>query len=150
MNDLVARHLPKIAAHLEDVGIELEAVSFGWFLSLFSLPLPIRTLLRVFDIFFVDGAIVLFVRRSSETTFCVHTKETVLQRVAAALLQYNAEAILACDNASDLYVLLRTMTTSLHDADQLVKVSRCAGLQVLSSDFTPISYPRRLHVMTSR
>lgn len=63
LNDMVARHLPKIAAHLEDVGIELEAVSFGWFLSLFSLPLPIRTLLRVFDIFFVDGAIVLFVSR---------------------------------------------------------------------------------------
>lgn len=61
MKDLVAKHLPKIHEHMEDLGIELEALSFGWFLSLFSMALPIRTLLRVLDVFFVDGAIVLFV-----------------------------------------------------------------------------------------
>lgn len=61
LKDLVAKHLPKIHEHMEDVGIELEALSFGWFLSLFSMALPIRTLLRMLDVFFVDGAIVLFV-----------------------------------------------------------------------------------------
>lgn len=61
LKDLVAKHLPKIHQHLEGVGIELEAITFGWFLSLFSMALPIRTLLRILDVFFVDGAIIIFV-----------------------------------------------------------------------------------------
>lgn len=42
LKDLVAKLLPKMHNHFEDLGVELEAVTFGWFLSLFSLPLPIR------------------------------------------------------------------------------------------------------------
>lgn len=42
LKDLVDRTLPKLAAHLEDQGVELSAITFGWFLSLFTDCLPIQ------------------------------------------------------------------------------------------------------------
>jgi hypothetical protein len=42
LRDLVKRHLPDVADHLEDLGVELPAVTFGWFLSLFTDALPIQ------------------------------------------------------------------------------------------------------------
>lgn len=47
LRDLVEEHAPKVAAHLDDLGVELPAVTFGWFLSLFTDSLPIQTLLCV-------------------------------------------------------------------------------------------------------
>lgn len=34
--------MPEVTAHLEDLGVELPAVTFGWFLSLFTDSLPIQ------------------------------------------------------------------------------------------------------------
>jgi Rab-GTPase-TBC domain len=42
LKHLVARILPTISRHFEEVGIELPAVTFGWFLSLFCDGLPIQ------------------------------------------------------------------------------------------------------------
>jgi hypothetical protein len=52
--------LPQLYAHLEDLGVDLPAVTFGWFLSLFTDALPIQTLLRVWDVLLVYGPISLF------------------------------------------------------------------------------------------
>jgi hypothetical protein len=49
--------------------------------------------------------------------------EHAKQRVALAILQLNAAEILAIDSASDMYVCLRTMTSTLHQADKLIKVA---------------------------
>ena len=51
---------PQLYAHLEDLGVDLPAVTFGWFLSLFTDALPIQTLLRVWDVLLVYGPISLF------------------------------------------------------------------------------------------
>lgn len=42
LRDIIQRHQPEIAAHLEDLGVELPAITFGWFLSLFTDALPIQ------------------------------------------------------------------------------------------------------------
>jgi hypothetical protein len=130
---LVARHLPTLNAHLEDLGVELEAVTFGWFLSLFSLPLPIRVsrFPRQYgadedggpDI--TPGIRHVLLRwrhrplRRLSRTFKLRLNACI-QRVALAILQLNSAEILAIDSASELYVHLRTMTASLHQADKLI------------------------------
>ena len=71
-----------------------------------------QTLLRVLDVFFCEGTIMLF-------------------RVTIAILKMNSDEIFGFDSASDLYVFLRGMTSGLHQADQLIKVSRyilCASM----------------------
>ena len=55
IGDLVESLLPDVAAHLQDLGVELSAITFGWILSLFANCLPIETLLRIWDCFMVEG-----------------------------------------------------------------------------------------------
>ena len=40
--ELVREHLPKLFAHLQELGIDLPAICFSWFLSLFTDCLPIE------------------------------------------------------------------------------------------------------------
>ncbi|GAA5829338.1 hypothetical protein JCM11251_005012 [Rhodosporidiobolus azoricus] len=125
LRDLVARVLPDTAAHLEEHGVELSAITFGWFLSLFTDVLPIQTLLRVWDLFFVHGTILLF-------------------RIALAILKLHEADLLACDSAASLYGLLGTLPTHLYHADKLLKVA-CEDLASSVKD-REVSVLRNQHV----
>ncbi|GAA5976881.1 hypothetical protein JCM10908_005660 [Rhodotorula pacifica] len=104
LKDLVDRTLPKLSAHLEEQGVELSAITFGWFLSLFTDCLPIQTLLRVWDLFFIHGTIFLF-------------------RIALAILKLHETELLECDSAAGLYAMLGQLPAGLWNADRLLKVA---------------------------
>jgi hypothetical protein len=40
--ELVAQYVPKVHTHLEDLGVDLSSITFGWFLSLFTDCLPVE------------------------------------------------------------------------------------------------------------
>ena len=42
LQQLVREHVPRLAAHLTELGIDLPAICFSWFLSLFTDCLPIE------------------------------------------------------------------------------------------------------------
>lgn len=42
LEELVKRDLPTLAAHFEELGVELPAVTFSWFLSLFTDAVPVQ------------------------------------------------------------------------------------------------------------
>ncbi|GAA5880751.1 hypothetical protein JCM1840_007424 [Sporobolomyces johnsonii] len=125
LHDLVDRILPSIAAHLDEHGVELSAISFGWFLSLFTDVLPIQTLLRVWDLFFIHGTVLLF-------------------RVALAILKLHEADLLACDSAAGLYGLLGSLPGHLYHADKLLKVA-CEDLASSVKD-REVSLLRNKHV----
>ncbi|GAA6061569.1 hypothetical protein JCM10212_001101 [Sporobolomyces blumeae] len=125
LNDLVARLLPNIAAHLEEHSVELSAISFGWFLSLFTDVLPIQTLLRVWDLFFIHGTVLLF-------------------RVALGILKLHEAELLACDSAAGLYGLLGALPGHIYHADKLLKVA-CEDLAASVKD-REVTTLRRMHV----
>lgn len=117
--DLVAQHVPRVAAHLDKLQVDLASVTFGWFLSLFTDCLPVETLFRVWDVFFVEGHDVLF-------------------RVAIAILKINETDLLACDSVGDLFTFISGMTSRLWGADKLIalqhsykSVIRHADIQAL-------------------
>ncbi|KAL8716640.1 MAG: hypothetical protein Q9225_006044, partial [Loekoesia sp. 1 TL-2023] len=64
--------LPKLHAHFDNLGIELEALTFQWFLSLFTDCLSAEALYRVWDVI-----------------FCFNDGSTFLFQVALALLKLN-------------------------------------------------------------
>ncbi|TXT10778.1 hypothetical protein VHUM_02283 [Vanrija humicola] len=116
---LVAQHVPRVAAHLDKLQVDLASVTFGWFLSLFTDCLPVETLFRVWDVFFVEGHDVLF-------------------RVAIAILKINETDLLACDSVGDLFTFISGMTSRLWGADKLIalqhsykSVIRHADIQAL-------------------
>lgn len=50
LRQYISQVLPKLSAHLDDLGIELEALTFQWFLSVFTDCLSAEALYRVWDV----------------------------------------------------------------------------------------------------
>jgi hypothetical protein len=93
---------PKLFAHLESLGIDLPAICFSWFLSLFTDCLPVETLFRVWDLLLVDGMDVLF-------------------RIALGILKYNEAELLGCESIPAVYVALENLPTRMWQADKLLQ-----------------------------
>ncbi|KAJ9610747.1 hypothetical protein H2200_005524 [Cladophialophora chaetospira] len=112
---LMNRHLPELAAHLEELKVEPLYVS-QWFLSFFAVTCPLPMLLRIYDVILSEGA--------TET----------LMRVALSLMQRNQKKILGFREFEDAmqFLLSRSLwdTYALH-ADDLV--SDFVSLTVLVS-----------------
>ncbi|KAI5301486.1 hypothetical protein KEM56_001671 [Ascosphaera pollenicola] len=99
------RHLPKLHAHLDGLGVEPVYVS-QWFLSFFGVTCPLPMLLRIYDVLLVEGA--------CET----------LMRVALSLMQRNEAKLIACTEYSDVMQLLLSRSlwdTYAYNADDLVR-----------------------------
>ncbi|KAJ6611172.1 rab-GTPase-TBC domain-containing protein [Mycena sp. CBHHK59/15] len=91
--DYVKEYIPKLHAHLADLGVDLPAICFSWFLSLFT-DYP----LRVWDVFLVDGLDVLF-------------------RVALAILRSNEAELLHCESIPAVYVALENLPNADSETD---------------------------------
>ncbi|KAL9027381.1 MAG: hypothetical protein Q9196_004086, partial [Gyalolechia fulgens] len=78
--------LPKLHAHFDALGIELEALTFQWFLSLFTDCLSAEALYRVWDVI-----------------FCFNDGSTFLFQVALALLKLNEGSLLELDSPGAVY-----------------------------------------------
>ncbi|KAJ7692151.1 rab-GTPase-TBC domain-containing protein [Mycena rosella] len=101
--DYVKEYTPKLHAHLDDLGVDLPAICFSWFLSLFTDCLPVETLFRVWDVFIVDGVDVLF-------------------RVALAILRSNEAELLRCESIPAVYVALENLPTRMWQPDKLLQL----------------------------
>ncbi|KAF9475431.1 TBC-domain-containing protein [Pholiota conissans] len=101
--EFVQEYTPKLHAHLTDLGVDLAAICFSWFLSLFTDCLPVETLFRVWDVFLVDGLDVLF-------------------RVALGILRSNEAELLRCESIPAVYVALENLPTRMWEADRLLQL----------------------------
>ncbi|KAG6852843.1 hypothetical protein C0991_008662, partial [Blastosporella zonata] len=100
--DYVQEYMPKLHAHLTELGVDLAAICFSWFLSLFTDCLPVETLFRVWDVFLVDGLDVLF-------------------RVALGILRSNEQELLQCESIPAVYVTLENLPTRMWEADKVLQ-----------------------------
>lgn len=101
---LLHKHLPELAQHLENLKIEPLYVS-QWFLSFFAVTCPLPMLLRIYDVILSEGA--------TET----------LMRVALSLMQRNQKKLIAYTEFEDAmqFLLSRSLwDTYAQRADDLV------------------------------
>jgi hypothetical protein len=111
----VASILPKLSVHLDDLSIELEALTFQWFLSVFTDCLSAEALFRVWDV-----------------VFCTNDGSTFLFQVALALLKLNEQELLRCDTPAGVYTYINHQMTNhaisidglIHASEGLRKVVR--------------------------
>ncbi|KZP22612.1 TBC-domain-containing protein [Athelia psychrophila] len=122
--DYVQELTPKLHAHLTDLGVDLGAICFSWFLSLFTDCLPVESLFRVWDIFLVDGLDVLF-------------------RVALGILRSNEVELLACESIPAVYVALENLPTRMWQADKLVQLELDLRGSLVHTD---LAQKRKTHV----
>ncbi|KAG8527702.1 uncharacterized protein KY384_007856 [Bacidia gigantensis] len=103
----VSELLPRLSSHLDDLGIELDALTFQWFLSVFTDCLSAEALFRVWDVI-----------------FCFNDGSTFLFQVAVALLKLNESQLLECDSAARVYGYIgNEMTDHAISIDGLVSAS---------------------------
>lgn len=85
---LVTACLPDLDAVLREHDIELSLITLHWFLTLFASVVHTRVLLRIWDLLFYDGSIVLF----QVLLGMLHTKEAELCSLENSAQIFNALA----------------------------------------------------------
>lgn len=107
LRQYVTEILPKLSAYLDELGIELEALTFQWFLSIFTDCLSAEALFRVWDV-----------------VLCFNDGSTFLFQVALALLKLNEGQLLECETAAEIYGYIgHEMTDHAISIDGLVNAS---------------------------
>ncbi|KAI0007248.1 rab-GTPase-TBC domain-containing protein [Xylariaceae sp. FL0662B] len=107
LRQYVTQVLPKLSQHLEDLSIELEALTFQWFLSVFTDCLSAEALFRVWDV-----------------VLCINDGSTFLFQVALALLKLNEPQLLQCDTPAAVYTYINhQMTNHAISIDGLIQAS---------------------------
>ena len=108
LRQYVAEVLPRLSAHFDALSIDLETMTFQWFLSLFTDCLSAEALFRVWDVVLcspLDAAAFLF-------------------QVALALLKLNEAPLLACESPAEVYTYINhEMTNHAISIDGLVQAS---------------------------
>ncbi|KIK91821.1 hypothetical protein PAXRUDRAFT_830499 [Paxillus rubicundulus Ve08.2h10] len=113
--DYVQEFLPKLHTHITNLGVDLAAICFSWFLSLFTDCLPIETLFRVWDVFLVDGLDVLF-------------------RIALGILRSNEQELLQCESIPAVYVALENLPTRMWQPGKLLQLELELRSSITHSD----------------
>ncbi|GKT99731.1 unnamed protein product [Fusarium langsethiae] len=107
LRQYVAQVLPKLSAHLDSLSIELEALTFQWFLSVFTDCLSAEALFRVWDV-----------------VLCTNDGSTFLFQVALALLKLNEGNLLQCNTPAGIYTYINhQMTEHAISIDGLLQAS---------------------------
>ncbi|KAL2020545.1 hypothetical protein VTK56DRAFT_8345 [Thermocarpiscus australiensis] len=108
LRQYVAEVLPRLSAHFDALAIDLETMTFQWFLSLFTDCLSAEALFRVWDVVLCtphDGGAFLF-------------------QVALALLKLNESMLLACASPAAVYTYINhRMTNHAISIDGLIQAS---------------------------
>lgn len=103
----VSEVLPKLSQHFEDLSIDLETMTFQWFLSVFTDCLSAEALFRVWDV-----------------VLCTNDGSTFLFQVALALLKLNEPQLLACSSPASVYTYINhQMTNHAISIDGLIQAS---------------------------
>ncbi|KFH48376.1 TBC domain-containing protein-like protein [Hapsidospora chrysogenum ATCC 11550] len=113
LRQYVSTVLPKLSAHLDTLSIELETMTFQWFLSVFTDCLCAEALFRVWDV-----------------VLCTNDGSTFLFQVALALLKLNEGNLLQCSTPAAVYTYIgHHMTEHAISIDGLMQASE--GLRKL-------------------
>ncbi|KAF4984531.1 hypothetical protein FZEAL_307 [Fusarium zealandicum] len=114
----VSAVLPKLSAHLDSLFIELEALTFQWFLSVFTDCLSAEALFRVWDV-----------------VLCTNDGSTFLFQVALALLKLNEGNLLQCSTPAGVYTYIsHQMTEHAISIDGLIQASEALRKVVRRED----------------
>ncbi|XP_071486409.1 small G protein signaling modulator 3 homolog [Diadema antillarum] len=103
LRQLMVSYLPELDQLLKSHDIELSLITLHWFLTAFAGVVHMKVLLRVWDMFFFEGSIVLF-------------------QVTLAMFKKKEEDLLALDNSAQIFNSLSDLPGEVDDMDQLIQI----------------------------
>ncbi|KAJ6129239.1 hypothetical protein N7512_002019 [Penicillium capsulatum] len=149
LRQYISELLPKLSAHLEDLGVEVEALTFQWFLSVFTDCLSAEALYRVWDVVLclnVTSAVPNGATAKDGSDKIAPIAEdlesgsgggsTFLFQVALALLKLNEHQLLTtCSTPAALYTYINhQMTNHAISIDGLIRASEALRDMVRRED----------------
>ncbi|XP_014444183.1 small G protein signaling modulator 3 isoform X2 [Tupaia chinensis] len=109
LRHLIVQYLPRLDKLLQEHDIELSLITLHWFLTAFASVVHIRLLLRIWDLFFYEGSLVLF-----QTTL--------------GMLRLKEEELIQSENSASIFNTLSDIPSQLEDAELLLgEAMRLAG-----------------------
>ncbi|XP_066361897.1 uncharacterized protein [Miscanthus floridulus] len=131
LEELVREKFPKLANHLDYLGLQVAWVTGPWFLSIFTNVLPWESVLRVWDVLLFDG------------------NRVMLFRTALALLEFYGPALVTTKDAGDAVTLLQSLAGSTFDSSQLVLTARMGYQSVNETILQELSNKHRPPVISA-
>ncbi|KAL1122962.1 hypothetical protein AAG570_003286 [Ranatra chinensis] len=124
LRTLICSYLPDVDLSLKQHDIELSLIALHWFLTLFASVVHMKILLRIWDMFFFDGSIVLF-------------------QVTLGMLKIKEPTLKGLENSAQIFNALSDIPGDIDDVEQLIEVS----LEVASSlNDVVVETQRRRHL----
>ncbi|KAL6142025.1 hypothetical protein ACLB2K_060309 [Fragaria x ananassa] len=111
--DLAREKFPKLANHLDYLGVQVTWIIGPWFLSIFVNMIPWESVIRVWDVLLFEG------------------NRVMLFRTALALLELHGPAVVTTKDAGDAITLLQSLVASTFDSSQLV-LTACMGFLAIN------------------
>ncbi|XP_036862810.1 small G protein signaling modulator 3 isoform X4 [Manis javanica] len=109
LRHLIVQYLPRLDKLLQEHDIELSLITLHWFLTAFASVVHIRPLLRLWDLFFYEGSLVLF-------------------QAALGMLRLKEEELIQSENSASIFNTLSDIPSQIEDAEVLLGVAmRLAG-----------------------
>ncbi|XP_026963550.1 small G protein signaling modulator 3 isoform X6 [Orcinus orca] len=109
LRHLIVQYLPRLDRLLQEHDIELSLITLHWFLTAFASVVHIRLLLRLWDLFFYEGSLVLF-------------------QATLGMLRLKEEELIQSENSASIFNTLSDIPSQMEDADLLLgEAMRLAG-----------------------
>uniref|UniRef100_A0ABI8AE37 RUN and TBC1 domain-containing protein 3 n=1 Tax=Felis catus TaxID=9685 RepID=A0ABI8AE37_FELCA len=109
LRHLIVQYLPRLDKLLQEHDIELSLITLHWFLTAFASVVHIKLLLRLWDLFFYEGSLVLF-----QTTL--------------GMLRLKEEELIQSENSASIFNTLSDIPSQIEDAELLLgEAMRLAG-----------------------
>lgn len=102
LRSLISTYLPGIDQVLNAHDIELSLITMHWFLTLYANVVHMKILLRIWDLFFLDGSIVLF-------------------KATLAMLKIKEKRFTEISNSAQIFNALSDIPGEIDDVDVLIK-----------------------------
>lgn len=102
LRQLIVGYLPNLDRLLREHDIELSLITLHWFLTLMASVLSPKVLLRVWDIFFFEGSIILF-------------------KVTIGMLKSKEPILLTLENAAQIFNVLSDLPGEMLNAEDLLQ-----------------------------
>lgn len=101
---MIQNYLPLVEESLKKHDIELSLITAHWFLTLFSGVVHVKILLRIWDLFFFEGSIVLF-------------------QITLSMLKLREPQLQEFENSAQIFNALSDIPGDMDDVDKLFEVS---------------------------
>ncbi|XP_068257400.1 small G protein signaling modulator 3 isoform X2 [Nyctibius grandis] len=109
LRQLIVQYLPRLDKLLQEHDIELSLITLHWFLTSFASVVHIKLLLRIWDLFFYQGSLVLF-------------------QLTLGMLSMKEDELIQSENSASIFNTLSDIPSQIEDADVLLREAmRVAG-----------------------